>query len=62
MEVLFLLIPLSLVLLCLMVWALMWAIRSRQFDDLSGPMYRVLMDDDSGRDETADPDASEEEE
>jgi len=47
-DVLFLLIPLSLVLLCVIVWALMWAIRNRQFDDLEGPMFRVLMDEDEG--------------
>jgi cbb3-type cytochrome oxidase maturation protein len=52
LEILFLLIPLSLALLVLIVWALMWAIRNRQFDDLAGPAHRVLMDDDrsGGRD------------
>lgn len=45
MEILFLLIPLSLVLVALIVWAFLWAIRSGQFDDLDGPPYRVLLDE-----------------
>jgi cbb3-type cytochrome oxidase maturation protein len=46
MESLYLLIPLALVLLALIVWALLWAIRSGQFDDLEGPAHRILMDED----------------
>ena len=46
MEVLYLLIPLSLVLIALIVWIFLWAIRSGQFDDLEGPAHRILMDDD----------------
>ena len=46
MEILYLLIPLSLVLVALIVWVFLWAIRSGQYDDLEGPAYRVLMDDD----------------
>ena len=45
MEVLYLLIPVSLVLLALIVWILMWAVRSGQFDDLEGPAHRILMDE-----------------
>ena len=33
-------------LLLLMVWALLWAVRSGQFDDLEGPAHRILMDED----------------
>jgi cbb3-type cytochrome oxidase maturation protein len=47
MNVLYLLIPLSIALVALGVWAFLWAIRSGQFDDLEGPAYRILMDDDS---------------
>ena len=47
MDILFLLIPLSL-LLALMIGALFWwAVKSGQFDDLEGPAYRVVMDDDA---------------
>ena len=46
MEVLYLLIPLSLVLIALIVWIFLWAIRSGQFDDLEGPAHRIIMDDD----------------
>ena len=46
MDVLYLLIPLSLVLIGLIVWAFMYAVRSGQFDDLEGPAHRILMDDD----------------
>ena len=46
MEILFLLIPLSLLLLGIAVWAFFWAVRNGQFDDLDSPAYRILMDDD----------------
>jgi cbb3-type cytochrome oxidase maturation protein len=47
MEILYLLIPLSVVLVFIVGAAFWWALRSGQFDDLDGPAYRVLMDDDS---------------
>jgi len=47
MESLFLLIPLSLVLVGLLAWILHWSIKSGQFDDLDGPGQSILMDDDS---------------
>ena len=46
MEVVYLLIPLSILLVGLIVWVFFWAIRSGQFDDLEGPAHRILMDDD----------------
>ena len=46
MEIVYLLIPLSLVLVGGIVWAFFWAVRSGQFDDLEGPAHRILMDDD----------------
>ncbi len=45
MEILFLLIPLSLALVGVIVWAIVWAVKSGQFDDLEGPAYRILLDD-----------------
>ena len=47
MEVIYLLIPLSVILVGLIIWVFLWAIRSGQFDDLEGPAHRILMDDDS---------------
>jgi cbb3-type cytochrome oxidase maturation protein len=47
MEIIYLLIPLSVILVGLIIWIFLWAIRSGQFDDLEGPAYRILMDDDS---------------
>ena len=46
MEILYLLIPLSLVLVGVIVWIFLWAVRSGQFDDLEGPAHQILMDDD----------------
>ena len=46
MEALYLLIPLSLVLVALAVWIFFGAAYSGQFEDLEGPALRVLRDDD----------------
>ncbi|SMC47996.1 cbb3-type cytochrome oxidase assembly protein CcoS [Polynucleobacter kasalickyi] len=47
MESLFLLIPMSLLLVGFIVLVLYWSIRNGQFDDLEGPAYEILMDDDT---------------
>jgi len=47
MDILYLLIPLSLVLVFVIGVIFWWSLRSGQFEDLEGPGYRVLMDDDS---------------
>ena len=46
MEALYLLIPLSLVLVALAVWIFFSAADSGQFEDLEGPALRLLRDDD----------------
>ncbi|GEN28640.1 hypothetical protein HVA01_22860 [Halovibrio variabilis] len=46
MTILYLLIPLSLMLLGLAVWAFFWAVKNDQFDDLEGPAHRILFDED----------------
>lgn len=46
METLYLLIPISVVLVFAIAVAFWWSVRSGQFDDLEGPGFRVLMDDD----------------
>jgi len=48
-EIIYLLIPVSLVLILLIVGILFWAIKSGQYDDLEGPGHRILMDDDKPR-------------
>ena len=46
MESLFLLIPLSLVIVALAVWLFFRMSDSGQFDDMEGPAHSILMDDD----------------
>ena len=46
MEILYLLIPLSVVLAFLIGVAFWWSVRSGQFDDLEGPSHRILQDND----------------
>lgn len=47
MTILLLLIPLSLLLLGVAIWAFVWAVRSGQFDDLDSAAIDVLADDTS---------------
>jgi cbb3-type cytochrome oxidase maturation protein len=46
MEALYLLVPLSLVLVALALWVFFGAADSGQFEDLEGPALRILRDDD----------------
>jgi cbb3-type cytochrome oxidase maturation protein len=46
MSMLYVLIPLALVLLAIAIWALLWAIKSGQFDDLDSHGWSVVLDDD----------------
>ena len=57
MDILYLLVPLSLAIVALVVWALLYAVRTGQFEDLEGPAQRILMDDDrpAGGDRGEDP-------
>lgn len=47
MEVVFSLVGVSVILLVIVALALLWSLRGGQFDDLEGPAWRVLMDDDT---------------
>ena len=49
MQAVFTLLPIALVLLALGAGALIWAVRSGQFDDLEGPAHRIVHDDDDPR-------------
>lgn len=46
MRILLLLVPVSMVLLAVAVWAFVWAVRRGQFDDLDTPALDILADDD----------------
>jgi len=45
-SMLYVLIPLAVMLLAVAVWALLWAIKSGQFDDLESHGWSVVLDDD----------------
>ncbi len=47
MDILYLLIPLSLVFVAVIALVFLWAVKSGQFEDMEGPAHRILMDDDS---------------
>ena len=47
MESLYLLIPLSLLVIALVVVLLYWSVKNGQFEDLEGPGHAILMDDDT---------------
>lgn len=61
MESIYLLIPVSVLLVFGIAFAFWWSVRSGQFDDLEGPGFRVLMDDDLPKKqiETPEPDKAE---
>jgi cbb3-type cytochrome oxidase maturation protein len=46
MDILYLLIPLSLVLVFIIAALFWWSLKNGQYEDLEGPGYRILMDDD----------------
>lgn len=46
MDIIYILIPLSIVLITIAVTVLFWAIKSGQFDDMDSPAHRILFDDD----------------
>lgn len=46
MESLYLLIPVSVALVFLIGLIFWWSVRSGQFDDLEGPAYKILQNDD----------------
>jgi len=46
MEIMFLLVPLSVVLVFVIAFFFRWSLKQGQFEDLEGPAYRILMDDD----------------
>lgn len=51
MESLYLLIPLSVIVVFFALWIFFKAMDNGQFDDLEGPAMRILQDDDSVHDD-----------
>lgn len=46
MDILFLLIPLSFVLISIAIYLFFWAVKDGQFDDLDGSAHSILFEDD----------------
>ena len=46
MNIIYLLIPIALILVGIIIWLFLWAVKTDQFEDMEGPAYRILMDDD----------------
>jgi cbb3-type cytochrome oxidase maturation protein len=55
MSSLLILVPLSLLLVGLAVWAFFWATNNGQFDDLDTPAISAILDDESAPAPTQDP-------
>ena len=52
MEIIYLLIPLSLVLVGVALWGFFWAVRSGQFDDMDSPGLSILDEADDEQETT----------
>ena len=46
MQILYLLISISLIIVIFAVCMFIWAVRSGQYEDMEGPAHRILMDED----------------
>lgn len=44
-DVVYLLVSLSVILLVGAIWGILWAVKSDQFEDLEGPAKRIILDD-----------------
>lgn len=54
MEIVYLLLSISVLLVIVIVGVFVWAVNHQQFDDLVGPGHRILSDDDApGKQATA---------
>ena len=49
MEILYVLVPLSIVLVTIAIGIFFWAINSEQFDDLDTPAWRILNDEERSK-------------
>lgn len=46
MDIIYVLVPLSIVLILIAILIFSWAVKGGQFDDLDSPAHRILFDDD----------------
>ena len=46
MEILYLLVPLSVAFVFLIAYFFWWSLKNGQYEDMDGPGYKILMDDD----------------
>lgn len=51
MNVLIVLVPISLILACFGLGAFIWTLRNRQYEDLDGDAWRILVEDDEAKDD-----------
>jgi cbb3-type cytochrome oxidase maturation protein len=58
MESIYLLIPISLAIVALAVGIFFWAVRTGQYDDMEGPAWRILFDDETSPPPPEGPEAS----
>lgn len=49
MEIVFFLVPISLLLVLLACWAFVWSVSNDQFEDLDKESYSILLDDDDDK-------------
>ncbi|MCP1674653.1 cbb3-type cytochrome oxidase maturation protein [Natronocella acetinitrilica] len=49
MNIIYVSIPISLILLGVGIWFFFWAVRSGQYDDLDSPAYSILLDEETDR-------------
>ena len=54
MNVLFILVPVSLILAGLALAAFLWTLRSAQYEDLEGDAWRILSEDENPPEDTRD--------
>lgn len=53
MEVIFILIPVSLLIIIGAIWAFVWSVRNDQFEDLDKEGHSILFEEDPGQQKTA---------
>ena len=46
MDIIYVLVPLSIVLILIAILIFSWSVKGVQFDDLDSPAHRILFDDD----------------
>ena len=47
MDILYLLIPVSIIFVVIIASVFVWSVKSGQYDDMEGPAHRILMDNDA---------------